>query len=167
MKIAILVHSKTGTTRRFADRIAERLRDDGHTIKLTHLETDVPVTSPTAGQKKKFAVTNLPDCDDSEAILVGGPVWGFAPSPVILQATRELGSLSGKRVLPFVTMGFPLRFMGGTQAIGLLSSTARQAGAEVLPGVIAPKMFHDQGREMDEGAKSIAAQLRHPHHQDP
>jgi flavodoxin len=160
VKIAIVVHSNTGTTRRFADRIAERLRTDGHTVELTQLETDVPVKSGTVRGHKRFSIINLPDCAAYDAVFVGGPVWAFSASPVIYEAVKALKGLSGKRVVPFVTMGFPLRFMGGTQAIGLLSTTARQAGAEVLPGAIAPKMFHDQDREMKEGATSIAAQLR-------
>ncbi|MBD3314205.1 MAG: hypothetical protein GF344_00330 [Chitinivibrionales bacterium] len=160
MKVAIVVHSKTGTTRRFADRIEKALRNDDHDVALTQLKTSVPVVSGTLRHHKEFSFVNLPDCTDYNAILVGGPVWAFTISPVAYEAIKSLGTMTGKQFLPFVTMASPFYFSGGTAAISLMSRTAREAGAKVLPGSISPKLFHNQQREMAEKAKAIAKRLR-------
>ena len=159
MNIAIIVHSKTGTTRKFADRIADRLRKDGHNINLVQIETDVPVESGSVRSCKKFVITTLPDTKTYDTLLMGGPVWGFSASPVIIECINALGDLQGKKVLPFVTMGFPFKFMGGRQAIALMSRTAGEKKATVLPGAIIAKLFHDFERDFDKAADAISVTL--------
>jgi flavodoxin len=160
MNIAIIVHSKTGTTRRFADRIADRLKKEGHSIGVIQIETDVPIESGSVRSCKKFAITNLPDVKEYDALLLGGPVWGFSASPVIVSCINALGDLKGKKVIPFVTHGFPFRFMGGKQAIGLMNRNAVEKKATVLPGAIISKLFHDIEKDMDKAVDSIVSTLR-------
>jgi flavodoxin len=157
MNIIIIVHSSTGTTRKFADRIADRLKEGGHNIKLTQIETDVPIKSGTVRSCAKFVITNLPDIKEYDAILLGGPVWGFSASPVIIACINALDDLKGKKVLPFVTMGFPFKFMGGNQAIGMMSRNAADKKATVLPGVSVSKLFHDIEGDMDKAAASVSS----------
>ncbi|MDY6894451.1 MAG: hypothetical protein SVO01_03390 [Thermotogota bacterium] len=76
---------------------------------------------------------NLPDIKDYELILLGGPVWGFSASPIAIAALDKLGNLSEKKLLPFVTMGFPFPAMGGNRAISMMSDKAKELGATVLP----------------------------------
>lgn len=156
MKIGIIFHSKTGTTLGFAHLIGGTLREQGHQIELTDLQTDAPVNFGTVRSAPQFKVTNLPDGDKYDALLVGGPVWAFSASPVLFAAVKELKNIKGKKVLPFVTMGFPLPGMGGKQAIEILEKELTAAGARVLPGVIIPKMFHNFERLKEEVAKKIA-----------
>jgi flavodoxin len=160
MKIGIIVHSSTGTTRQFADKIADRLKADGHSTDLIQIETDVPVKSGTVRSHGKFTITNLPDIKAYDTLLLGGPVWGFSASPVIIECMNALGDLNGKKVLPFVTHGFPFKFMGGKQAIALMSRNAANKRATVLPGAIISKLFHDFERDMDEAAGSVASILK-------
>jgi flavodoxin len=160
MNIAIIVHSKTGTTRKFADRIADRLKKDGCSINVIQIETDVPIESGSVRSCKKFTITNLPDIKEYDALLLGGPVWGFSASPVIIASMNALDDLKGKKVLPFVTHSFPLKFLGGKQAIGLMSRNAAEKKATVLPGVIISKLFHDIERDMNKAADSIALTFR-------
>ena len=160
MKAIIIVHSNTGTTRKFAERIARRLQADGHTANIVQLETDVPITSGSVRKCAKFAITNLPDIKEYDAVLVGGPVWGFAASPVIMAGIAALGDLKGKKVLPFVTQGFPFAFMGGNQAIKMMGRHAAGKNATVLPGAVVTKLFHDVDREMDKGAAAISTALK-------
>lgn len=154
MHLGIVVHSQTGTTLRFGERIAAKLREAGHTVDLVKLETDVPLKS---GAVSAFKIVNLPDGGKFDALLVGGPVWGFSASPVIAAAVKDLKGIAGKKALPFVTMGFPLPGMGGRQAIAQMSGALTASGVKVLPGAIVMKMFHNPGKLMDEAAARIPA----------
>ena len=160
MNAIIIVHSKTGTTKKFADRIAGKLQEDGHSIKLTQIETDVPIKSGSVRRCEKFSITNLPDITNYDTILLGGPVWGFSASPVIIQCINALGDFQGKKALPFVTQGFPFKSMGGKQAITLMSKTAADKKATILPGFIVSKLFHDIEKDMDKAVASILSTLK-------
>jgi flavodoxin len=159
MNIGIIIHSKTGTTMKFADIIAMKLRKKAHTVDIIRLETNGPVQPSSARQTPQFTITNIPDCSRFDVLLVGGPVWAFTASPVIAVCLKALRNLSGKKVIPFVTMGFPLSGMGGSQAIALMNKMAGQAGAKVLPGKIIPKMFHNYQGLMETAAEEISAQV--------
>jgi len=156
VNIGIIVHSKTGTTLKFSEIIAARCLKKGHTVDLVRLKTDRPVDSGSVRQKKNFSLVNNPDCSGYDAILAGGPVWAFSASPIIIAFLEEQQSISGKKLLPFVTMGFPFTFMGGRQAIKLMSNTAAGKGAIVLPGKIVPKLFHNYQALMEKAAEEIA-----------
>lgn len=157
MKIGIIVHSKTGTTLEYAKLIAERLKEHGHQVDLTELKTDVPVEGGSVRGSKKFSILNIPDCSEYEAILIGGPVWGLSASPVVIACLKELRGVEGKKILPFVTMGFPFAGMGGSQAVSLMSRTAAGLGAQVLPGKIIPKLFRNFRQQMERTACEIPA----------
>lgn len=155
MNIGIIVHSQTGTTMDFGRRIAERLRAAGHEAEVIEIKSEGNVRPRAA----KITITNIPDCRRFDAVLVGGPVWGFAASPVIIACIKALPGIAGKKALPFVTMGFPLPGMGGRQAIAGMSRALGEAGAKVLPGFIIPKMFHNVNQLMDTAAAAIPASL--------
>ncbi len=155
MKIGIIFHSKTGTTLGFGHLIGGMLREQGHQVELIDLQTDTPVNFGSVRSAPPFKVTNLPDGSKFDALLVGGPVWAFSASPVLYTAVKGLKNIKSKKVLPFVTMGFPLPEMGGKQAIALLNKELSASGATVLPGVIIPKMFHDYKKLMVEEALKI------------
>ena len=155
MNIGIIVHSQTGTTLEFGKIIEKALSESGNSVDVIRVETNVPVNFGSVRQPKKFSIVNIPDCKKYDVLLVGGPVWAFSASPVIAALLQELQDISGKKLLPFVTMGFPFPFMGGKQAIALMSGIASGKGAEVLPGRIIPKLFHDFKKHMEEAASEI------------
>lgn len=159
MNIIIIFHSKTGTTRKFAERIANKLQEDGHSTNLIQIETDVPIESGSVRRCAKFSITNLPDITNYDTILLGGPVWAFSASPVIIECIKGLKDFQGKRVIPFVTQGFPFKFLGGKQAIALMSKYAVEKKAKTLPGFIVSKLFHNIEKEMDKAAVAILATL--------
>lgn len=51
--------------------------------------------------------------------------------------------MQGKKGLPFVTMGFPFKFVDGEQAIALMSQTAGEKKTTVLPSTTIAKLVHD------------------------
>lgn len=140
MKIHILVHSKTGNTTRFADAIASRLMEAGHSVNITPLATVSPVKEGSVRAPQDIRFTNLPDISDCDLLMLGGPVWAFGPSPVIIAAVKQLGKLSGKTVVPFATMGFPFRCLGGNGALRAIAREAATRGAKIIPGGIARQM---------------------------
>lgn len=151
MNIGMIVHSQSGFTLGFAERIAGKLRAGGHAVEVIGLKTD----SPTQPRATNVVVKNIPDCGRFDAVLVGGPVLGFAASPVVLTAIRALMGVSGKRVLPFVTQGFPFTSMGGKQAIAQMTGALNSVGAKVMPATIIPKMFHNRVQLMETAATQI------------
>lgn len=155
MKIGIVVHSQSGSTLKFGERIAEGLRKNGHSAEVVQLQC-----GPVEPRAANVPIGNIPDGSKFDILLFGGPVLGFAASPAIMGCIQSLKGLSGKKVLPFVTMGFPLPSMGGKQAIAQMSGALRSAGADVLPGIIIPKMFHNKARMMEDKATEIAALLK-------
>lgn len=160
MKIGIIIHSKTGTTLRFGKLILENLQKSNHVVELIELKTDVPVNSGSVRQTKSFSLLNVPDCEKYDVLLVGGPVWAFSASPVLIACLKELKGISGKKLLPFVTMGFPFPSMGGSQAISLMSSTAAGLGAEIMDGKIIPKLFRNYHKQMEVTAAEIASYFK-------
>lgn len=157
MNIGIIVHSNTGTTLRFGKLILENLQKNNHVVELIELKTNVPITSGSVRQPPKFSLLNVPDCQKYDAVLVGGPVWAFSASPVLMACLADLKGISGKKLMPFVTMGFPFSSMGGSQAISLMSSTAAGLGATVLKGKIINKLFHNYNLQMEKAAAEIAS----------
>lgn len=156
MKTIIIVHSLSGTTLEFAKHIESQLKEKKHDIELIHLKTDPVIKGGSVRKTAPFKFTNLPDINDYDLILLGGPVWAFSASPVVIAALEKLGNLSKKKFLPFVTMGFPFPAMGGKKAIALMSDKAGELGAMVLPGKIVPKLFHDFKKSFKVEAKDIA-----------
>ncbi len=159
MKAAIIVHSQSGTTLEFAEHIAAQLKEKKHAVDLVHLQTEPEIKSGSVRRTVPFKITNLPKVKDYELILLGGPVWAFSASPVAVAALEKLGDLSGKKILPFVTMGFFHPSLGGRRAIAMMGNKARELGATVLPGKIIPKLFHDFKHLFKIEAEDIAKKI--------
>jgi menaquinone-dependent protoporphyrinogen IX oxidase len=158
MNIAIIIHSKTGITRKLGNLLADKLRKKGHLVDMIDLRTDPPVSSGSVKHHPEFSIVNPPDCKKYNAFLVGGPVWAFSASPVIYECIKsEFKGISGKRAIPFVTMGFPLESMGGKQAIDLMINALEEKGADVLPGKIVPGLFHNRDEVMEKVASEIVS----------
>jgi flavodoxin len=150
--IGTIVYSRTGATLDFADRIAQKLREKGHAVELTVLKTDGQVRPP---RPKDFGLVNVPDCEKYDAVLIGGPVWGFTAAAPVIACIQSLKGVAGKKLLPFVTMGFPFEGMGGTRAIEAMKQAAQGVGAIAMPGMIVPRFFRRQSRLKDIAAQRI------------
>lgn len=160
MKIQILVHSKTGNTARFADAVGTLLMEAGHTVNITTLATLNPVKEGSVRAPQDIRFTNLPDVSGADLIMLGGPVWAFGPSPVIIAAVKQLGSLKGKTVLPFATMGFPFRCLGGNGALRAIAREAATRGAKIIPGGIARQMGGKLEGDIAQLSREIAERVK-------
>jgi flavodoxin len=156
MYIAILVYSQTGTTEKFASAIARECERLGHSVETTLLIPDAHKVTPAT---KELRVINVPDCRQFDAVLFGSPVWGGRPTPVIKAAITQARGIENKPVVPFVTMGFPLAVMGGTQSLNAMHRAAAARGARVLQGYAVQKLFHNTEKDIAVKAARCAAQL--------
>jgi flavodoxin len=132
MNIAIVIHTGGGHTLKFAQAIRDKLVASGHEVDLTGLRTIGTVTAgflPLA--RVNFTIKNPPELEEFDTVLVGGPVWWFKASPVIMRyLIEDVQNLKGKRALSFATMGG----LGGVRALRMMDGELEAAGAEVLDG---------------------------------
>jgi len=159
MKTLLLIHSHTGTTLRFAQVIADTLKQRGLSVDIVRLQANPPLTVGSGMTRKDFKFTNLPDVKKYDFIMVGGPIWAFTVSPVAIDCIRQLKDLRGRKLIPLVTMGFPFDFLGGRQGIAALTQQAAALGAEVLPGHVITQMFRNSKKLMQIAADEIAASI--------
>ncbi len=156
MHIGVFYYSVTGTTEEFARLIANALLKENHHVEISKLMTNPELTKP----ESKFEILNIPDRTKFDILILGGPVWAFRACPVVLEFIRKSNGIAGKKFIPFVTMGFPFKFLGGTNAIKQMHNTAQKSGCDVQPGIIIPKLFHDFKRIMEQGALKIASSIK-------
>jgi len=138
MKTLILYHSQSGNTKAFAEGVFDKLTALGHEVNCIELLTANPVKQRSVRDHQEIDFVNLPDPEDYEMLLFGGPVWAFGPSPVIVAAIRKM------------------KGMGGTAALRYMSRELATKGAKVLPGAICKRMLHDPAAEIEKNAAKIA-----------
>lgn len=155
MNIGIIVHSQTGNTLKFGQKIAAKLQEAGHKVEVVELKTSGKI-QPGG---KNIIITNIPDCSRFDTLLIGGPVWGGAPTPVVITCINSLKGIKGKKVLPFVTHSFPFPSMGGKQAVSKMKKALCDMGASVLPEAIISRLFRNADRLMDDAASQILTQF--------
>jgi flavodoxin len=150
-----MVHTKTGTTLKFGKSIATALEQNKHSVDFVELKTDQPVNSNAPGKPVSFKITNMPTDKEYDIYLVGSPVWGGQPTPVAIEAIKQLKGLAGKKFVPFVTHSFPFASWGGTQSLAKLSKTAKEQNALTLEGVSIERMFRNLDIQIENGVKKI------------
>jgi len=155
VKILIVYHSESGHTKAFAEGILGKLTALGHIVNSIRLETAAPVKMKSVRESQTIDIVNLPDPQDYDALLFGGPVWAWGPSPVIIKAMHKMGKLTGKTCLPFATMGFT----GGKAALRYMSRELGTKGAKVLPGASCRHMLCNFAEEIEKNAAKIAAAI--------
>lgn len=132
MNVCIIVHSQSGYTAKVAQLLGAAFKKRGDDTDTILLRTSGKVAPGSAS----FEIRNPPDIDRYDVVVLGGPVWAFAASPVIMKYLRKTGRLTGKKVLCFVTKGLPFLWTGGTQALNSMQKELELSGAAVLPGEI-------------------------------
>ena len=92
MKIAIMIYSKTGNTKKLAANLCAKLISQGKEVELFELDTEGEVNP--GGMS--FRITNLPDLSAFDLLYIGSPVWAFHACPVIIKAISEVSGINGK-----------------------------------------------------------------------
>jgi menaquinone-dependent protoporphyrinogen IX oxidase len=79
MKIALIIHSKTGNSLLVAQQLQEKLRKLGHIVSLER------ITSSNDNEMNPSSVQllRIPSVEAYDLLIFGGPVRGYAFSPVL------------------------------------------------------------------------------------
>jgi flavodoxin len=158
MKIGIVIHTVSGHTLKFAQAIRDKLVERNHEVDLMGLRV---IGSPRVGflpggGSGRFSIKSPPELGEFDAVLIGAPVWGFKPSPVILQYLAEdLKSLNRKKAIPFVTFGG----IGGKRALAILDDELQSLGADVLEGEALVHMFKFNAEKFNAAVDRICERL--------
>lgn len=127
MKIGIIVYSYSGNTLLVAQKLLEKLLKAGHEAIIERvLHFDEQQMDPGKVQFKM-----MPDLSKYEALIVGGPVRGFAASPIVKAYLKNIEPLTNRKVALMVTQFFPFTKMGGEQAIKYMKNECVSKGAQV------------------------------------
>ncbi len=153
MNIGIFYYSATGTTEQFAHTIADALIKEKNHVELVKIETNVKVTEP----HQQFEILNHADCSKYDIILFGGPVWAFSACPVVICYIERSKGLSNKKIMPFATMGFPFRFLGGNRALKQMGKVIKRMNGNLLHGVTVQKLFHNLEEAMRKSATKVVS----------
>lgn len=132
MKIGIIVYSKTGNTFNIARKIEAQLNSENIETKIIRLKAEGSLVP----RSNDITIINPPALDEFDAVIFGAPVWAFTASPVVPAYLKQPLALKGKKVLTFVTMGFPIRFLGGNKALIRINSLLVKQNALVQKGEI-------------------------------
>jgi len=157
MNIGMVIHTGGGHTLKFAQAIREKLVASGHEVDLTGLRTVGTVTTGMLSiSRVNFTIKNPPELDDFDFVLMGGPVWGFKASPVIMRyLVEDVRNLKGKRALSFVTM----LGLGGGRALRMMNEELEAAGAEVLEGEALPYFIKPNAAKLTEAVERICGRI--------
>lgn len=156
MKALVIYFSQSGHTGRFAQMIATKFTAGGHKADLFELKTSSPLNLKAVPKPEALKLQSVPDPSGYDLICIGTPVWAFRPAPVALKALLDMNGLKGKKLVPFVTMGFPFACMGGNASLAKLAKLAQTKGAVPLKGSVVTQMFSHPELQMSREAERIS-----------
>jgi flavodoxin len=130
VKIGIFVHSQSGNTARLALAVTHALREKGQDVDVELLR---PIGKMHPGIKH-IEFRNVPEVDGYDIILLGGPVWAFNASPVVVSLLHQLSGLKGKKAMHFLTSGFPQPLSGWNRAHKKIKDLLEESNATVIEG---------------------------------
>lgn len=110
MKILVTYYSYSGITGEVMDIFKEVLEKKSE-LKIQRLKPKEEITSffaqcAAARSKKRCEIEEaLFDASGYDAIMIGTPVWAFAPAPAINTYLDKVTGLNGKRLVVLLTSG--------------------------------------------------------------
>ena len=157
MKVGIIVYSQSGHTATFARTIADHLREAG-------IEYDVELLRPHGIPKPwtgKIEFRRIPELEEYDVVLIGGPVWALNASKVISKYLNSIKPIKGKKAIPFVTHGLPMKSLGANRALNKMTTELEELGADVLEGESQHYLlFKTNKNKMNEAAKRIVERIK-------
>ncbi|WP_409227003.1 flavodoxin family protein [Gudongella sp. SC589] len=132
MKIGIIIHSMTGNTSLVAERIKNRLENEGHELSLERLAI-IGGEDQNQSDPQKISIEPLStNIEELDLLILGGPVRGFQASPAMKAFLGGIDKLGGKDTMIFVTHAFPFNWMGGNSAIKQMRNICTEKGANII-----------------------------------
>ena len=127
MIIGIIIYSQTGNTREVARRLQEKLAEKGHRAEIDEISINGKVPAQPGG----FELSGLPDPGQYDAVVFGSPVQAFNLNPVMRAYLDQVPMMEGKEAACFITKQLPIKWTGGTRALGLIKNACEAKGAVV------------------------------------
>ncbi|MCX6799350.1 MAG: flavodoxin family protein [Candidatus Diapherotrites archaeon] len=155
MNILVAYYSKSGNTEKVAKKIAESLQAKAHGVRLFKV---MPVEELKAGQYSKTE-KDLPlreplvNLQKFDLVVVGTPVWGFSPTPIITSYLRQMEGAKGKSFALFCACSV----IPGT-TIKRMSSIISTKGGTVLDSLVIKSLFEFDEKKLKE-AKCFAEKI--------
>jgi flavodoxin len=132
MNIGIILHSQTGNTYSVGQKIEEKLKADGHSVKLIRIRTKDAADK----NEKDIRLDCMPEVKDYDALVFGGWIQAFNLYPGVSMYLNQLPSLSDKKVTCFLTQHFRYKWMGGMIGLSKMKKILTSKGAIVLTAEI-------------------------------
>ena len=109
MKAAVIYYSRSGNTKKIAEKIAEAFGADMFFVEPVkaygnYASAIIRVIGEKVSKKSPALKTPVADFSAYDTVFVGFPVWA-STVPDFLQEYLSRADLDGKRVIPFATAG--------------------------------------------------------------
>lgn len=109
MKTAVIYYSRSGVTKKIADKIAAKFSVDVYPVEPekaygNYLSAVIRVGGENMRKKTPALKTKVADFSAYDVVFIGFPVW-YGTVPSFLQEYIRKANLAGKRVIPFATAG--------------------------------------------------------------
>jgi flavodoxin len=128
MKIGIIVHSQTNNTYLVAQKLQEKLSEDGNEVEIKR----VKMKGGDKSGRKDIQIENPPEVSDYDALIFGSPVHAFSLAPAMKVYLEQIPSLQDKKIAFFVTKGLRFEWTGGTRAIGQMKKICQSKGGMIF-----------------------------------
>jgi flavodoxin len=128
MKIGIIVHSQTNNTYLVAQKLQEKLSEDGNEVDIKR----VKIKGGDKSGRKDIQIENPPEVSDYDALIFGSPVHAFSLAPAMKVYLEQIPSLQDKKIAFFVTKGLRFEWTGGTRAIGQMKKICQSKGGMIF-----------------------------------
>ncbi|HHT18252.1 MAG: NAD(P)H-dependent oxidoreductase [Euryarchaeota archaeon] len=128
MKIGIIVHSQTNNTYSVAVKLQKKLQKDGNEVNIK----TVDMVGGNKPQSEDIQIENPPDVTVYDGLIFGSPVHAFSLAPAMKIYLEQIPSLHDKKVALYVTKALPLKFTGGTRAIGQMEKICQSKGGNIM-----------------------------------
>ena len=131
MHVGIFIHSQSGHSSDMGMAITRKLREKGHEVDILLMK---PAGRVRPRKKHVEFREDVPDMSPYDAVVFGGPIWGFTASPVVSAFIKEIPSLKGKKALCFSTSGAPTAISGAKGGMKKLNGLLEEIEATVIEG---------------------------------
>ena len=104
MRVLVSFYSKTGRTKRVAEELAKEFGEK-HEVVVHEItpEQELKAARYPKNGKDIELVKPLLELGKFDLVLIGTPVWGFCPSPIVISYIRKLTGVKGKNFALFST----------------------------------------------------------------
>jgi len=156
MKIGIFVHSQSGNTAKLGLAVTHALREKGHDVSIELLRPVGKVGLWT----RNVNFRTMPEPEEYDVLLFGGPNWAFGTSPLIVSLLKQLSSLKGKKTLFFLTSLLPDSLSGAKRGIARVNDLCEGLGATVLPAISVVWGLYCGKKRLDAAVEKICGLIK-------